>query len=172
MESIGKTIREARIKKGLTLENIEIQTGIRKKYLMAIENDDYAGIPGEVFVKGIIRTYGNHLDLNGPELVDIYKATVTGSTFEKVKSRGVREVRNVQVGIFLKQQGDIGGGKSGSVQSGGFPIRQFLAGLVAILILAGGYFLVPRILSSRNHAVDKPAVTSEQKATRIDSVGK
>lgn len=30
MESIGKTIREARIKKGLTIENIEIQTEIRK----------------------------------------------------------------------------------------------------------------------------------------------
>ncbi|MCD8198858.1 MAG: helix-turn-helix domain-containing protein [Phascolarctobacterium sp.] len=171
MESIGKTLHEARIKKGLTIEDVELQTGIRKKYLAAIENDDYAAVPGEVFVKGIIRTYGNHLDLNGPELVDIYKAAVAGSTVEKVKSQGVREVNSVKVGIFLKQQGDIGGGRPGSVSSG-FPIRQFLAGLVAILIFVGGYFLIPRIFGYGNNTTNKPAVTIEQKASATDPSGK
>ena len=76
MGHIGDTLKEARLAKGLSIEDIETATSIRKTYLSAIENGDFDKTPGTVFTKGIIRTYGNYLGLNGAELVNIYKAEI------------------------------------------------------------------------------------------------
>ena len=66
MDNIGEILKNTRLDKGLSLEQVEEATSIRKIYLAAIETGDYAKIPGDVFTKGIIRTYGNYLGLNGP----------------------------------------------------------------------------------------------------------
>jgi len=58
MDNIGEILKNTRLDKGLSLEQVEEATSIRKIYLAAIETGDYAKIPGDVFTKGIIRTYG------------------------------------------------------------------------------------------------------------------
>ena len=68
MDNIGEILKNTRLDKGLSLEQVEEATSIRKIYLAAIETGDYAKILGDVFTKGIIRTYGNYLGLNGPEI--------------------------------------------------------------------------------------------------------
>lgn len=166
MESVGKILYEARTAKGLSLNDVEQATSIRHVYLEAIENDDYSVAPGEVFVKGIIRTYGNYLGLNGPELVDMYKAARAGTEdVADVQSAGIREVNNVKIGISLKQKenwgegnpslGKIGGGKSS------FPVKQFAAGLAAVLVLAGGYFALPKVMDML-HAESREPAQAEQ----------
>ena len=82
MENVSNMLLEARLAKGLTLEEAEAATSIRKLYLDAVEKGEFEKVPGEVFTKGIIRTYGNFLGLNGPELVNIYKAQTSGLTKE------------------------------------------------------------------------------------------
>ena len=64
MENVSNMLLEARLAKGLTLEEAEAATSIRKLYLDAVEKGEFEKVPGEVFTKGIIRTYGNFL---GPE---------------------------------------------------------------------------------------------------------
>lgn len=169
MESVGKILYEARTGKGLSLYEVEHATSIRRIYLEAIENDDYSSTPGEVFVKGIIRTYGNYLGLNGPELVDMYKAARAGiENVAEVKSAGIREVNNVNVGISLKQKENWGAGNASLGKVGGtkrsFPVKQFAAGLAAVLVLAGGYFALPKAMEMLNAPSSEPAQT-EQAAT-------
>ena len=72
MDNIGEILKNARLDKGLSLEQAEEATSIRKIYLAAVEAGEYAKVPGDVFTKGIIRTYGNYLGLNGPELVTLH----------------------------------------------------------------------------------------------------
>ncbi|ETJ28943.1 hypothetical protein Q604_UNBC16509G0001, partial [human gut metagenome] len=45
-------------------------------YLEAIEDGNYDIIPGQVYVKGFIRNYGNYLDLDGDRLVKVYQGQV------------------------------------------------------------------------------------------------
>ena len=85
MDSVGKILYEARAAKGITLLDAEKATSIRASYLDALEQDDYAKMPEEVFIKGIIRNYGNYLGLNGPELVDMYKAQRIGTVINADK---------------------------------------------------------------------------------------
>ena len=61
MENVSNMLLEARLAKGLTLEEAEAATSIRKLYLDAVEKGEFEKVPGEVFTKGIIRTYGNFL---------------------------------------------------------------------------------------------------------------
>ncbi len=70
--SIGEILREARAKKGMSLEEVENETKIRRKYLRAMENDDFSTLPGKVYVRGFLRTYARFLGLDGEELVRQY----------------------------------------------------------------------------------------------------
>jgi cytoskeleton protein RodZ len=73
MEEIGRRLRSAREGLGITLEQAEDETKIRRKYLEALETANEADIPGEVYLKGFLRTYGNYVGLDGTELVEAYK---------------------------------------------------------------------------------------------------
>ena len=73
MNNIGEYLKNTRIAKNFSIEDVAEATGIRAQYLDALEKGDYTKIPGDVFIKGFIRNYGNYLGVNGNELVDQYK---------------------------------------------------------------------------------------------------
>lgn len=74
MEEIGRRLEAARLMKGITLQDVEDETRIRKKYVAALEAWRLTDIPGDVYVKGFLRTYGNFLGLDGEALVEEYKS--------------------------------------------------------------------------------------------------
>ncbi|WP_302014984.1 helix-turn-helix domain-containing protein [Acidaminococcus intestini] len=72
MKHIGEYLKQRRCEKNITLEEVASQTGIREQYLTALESGDFEKIPGDVFIKGFIRNYGNFLEENGNDLVEAY----------------------------------------------------------------------------------------------------
>ena len=145
-KTVGAILKEARLAKGISLADAEKGTSIRSRYLQAVENDEYDKTPGEVFLKGIIRNYGNFLGLNGPELVNEYKASAAGMAAEAVRSQGIREVDKVRLNIQLKEKRDIGSG-TGRFEMPKLPMKQCLAGLAAVAVLAAGYFAIPATIN-------------------------
>lgn len=84
---LGDLLRETREQKKLSLEDVEQGTNIRKLYIKAIEDGNYEKLPGEVFLKGFIKTYGKFLGLNSLELIEQYKKEKNASiTSEEVVS--------------------------------------------------------------------------------------
>jgi cytoskeleton protein RodZ len=73
MADIGTTLREARIRARIDMTEVEASTKIRAKYLRAIENEEWDLLPGPVYVKSFLRTYGDFLGLDSRLLVDEYK---------------------------------------------------------------------------------------------------
>src|SRR2546430_5062796 len=73
MADIGTTLREARIRARIDISEVEARTKIRAKYLRAIENEEWDLLPGPVYVKSFLRTYGEFLGLDSRQLVDEYK---------------------------------------------------------------------------------------------------
>ena len=57
----------------IDVAEVEAQTKIRAKYLRAIENEEWDLLPGPVYVKSFLRTYGEFLGLDSRALVDEYK---------------------------------------------------------------------------------------------------
>lgn len=65
---IGATLRKARQDIGATLDDVEYETKIRKRYLDALEREDYGDLPSAVYARGFLKTYANYLGLDGEEL--------------------------------------------------------------------------------------------------------
>jgi transcriptional regulator with XRE-family HTH domain len=73
MEEIGRRLQAAREALGITLDTAEEEIKIRRKYLEGLELGRQADLPGEAYLKGFLRTYGNYLGLDGTALVAEYK---------------------------------------------------------------------------------------------------
>ncbi len=73
MADIGTTLREARIRARIDISEVEARTKIRAKYLRAIENEEWDLLPGPVYVKSFLRTYGDFVGVDSRSLVDEYK---------------------------------------------------------------------------------------------------
>src|SRR5215208_1972308 len=74
MPEIGSTLREARMRRRIDIQEVETATKIRAKYLRALENEEWSLLPGATFVKTFLRTYAEYLGLDGRLLVEEYKA--------------------------------------------------------------------------------------------------
>ena len=81
---LGTLLQKARKNKGLTLDQIQEETKIRKKYLEAIENNDFDVLPGAVYLKVFVKGYARIVDLNYQALLDNYP--VLHQVEEKEKS--------------------------------------------------------------------------------------
>jgi cytoskeleton protein RodZ len=65
---IGRALEKARKERGLTLDEVEHATKIRKRYLAGLEREDFRALPDAVYVQGFLKTYANYLGLDGEEL--------------------------------------------------------------------------------------------------------
>jgi len=64
MKSVGSILRDARLEKRISLEDVEKATKIRRKFLEAIENDSYTIIPSIAYAKGFVKNYSEYLGLD------------------------------------------------------------------------------------------------------------
>jgi cytoskeleton protein RodZ len=71
---IGNSLREARLRQGIDLPRVETDTKIRSKYLRALEEEKFAVLPAETYVKGFLRAYAEYLGLDGQLYVDEFNS--------------------------------------------------------------------------------------------------
>ncbi|MDI6709266.1 MAG: DUF4115 domain-containing protein [Thermoanaerobacterales bacterium] len=67
--AIGEVLREAREARGLSLEAVEDATKIQRKYIKALESEEFSVLPGRVYAKAFLRTYAKYLGLDSESLV-------------------------------------------------------------------------------------------------------
>lgn len=72
MQTVGEFLRAERLKKALSIKDVESAISIRALYLNAIEEGDYGIVPGEVYLKGFIRNYATFLGLDPHTAIDLY----------------------------------------------------------------------------------------------------
>jgi cytoskeletal protein RodZ len=65
-------LRQARLDRGASLADVEAETRIRRRYLEALEAEDYASLPATVYTRGFIRSYARYLGLDPELALDLY----------------------------------------------------------------------------------------------------
>ncbi|HWR29103.1 MAG TPA: RodZ domain-containing protein [Negativicutes bacterium] len=105
MDMIGNLLYTERRKKGLEIVDAEQATGIRGVYLNALEQGKYEVLPGEVYVKGFIRNYGNYLGLDGTHLVHLYSESLAPVTTEAtvITAPGTTKIDSMKQSSFGKK---------------------------------------------------------------------
>ena len=69
--NIGETLRKARIDKKISLDELQQRTKIQKRYLLAIEENDFHELPSDYFLRTFIRQYADEVKLDGNYLIDV-----------------------------------------------------------------------------------------------------
>ncbi|MEH7177144.1 helix-turn-helix domain-containing protein [Neobacillus vireti] len=73
MTELGNRLKEARLAKGLSLEDLQSITKIQKRYLIGIEEGNYSSMPGNFYVRAFVKQYAEALQLNPEEIFETYK---------------------------------------------------------------------------------------------------
>jgi cytoskeletal protein RodZ len=70
--SLGARLRQAREARGVSLRELSDQTRIARRYLEAIEADDYKELPGGIFNRSFIKAYAKGVGFSETEAVSAY----------------------------------------------------------------------------------------------------
>lgn len=125
---VGPILEEARLGRGLSLEEVEQATKIRKRYLLGLEQEDYSALPDAVYVHGFLKTYANYLGLDGEDLGRKFK--------DSRRPRRDRQINYEPPQTGFERPVIHPGGLSGAERRR-FPVAAVLTVLIAVLILAG-----------------------------------
>lgn len=77
-DSVGQTLRAARLGRGDELSQVSRVLRIGKDYLDALETDRPEKLPGRTYAIGFVRSYANYLGLDAVSLVARYKLATAG----------------------------------------------------------------------------------------------
>jgi cytoskeleton protein RodZ len=140
---IGATLREARVRNGLTLVQVAEDTKIRSKYLQALENEEFGDLPGEAYAKGFLRSYATYLGLDAQVILDEYSSRYGGAQGASQQLEGPSALRR--------------------------PARARRSGLLFVALLAVLILAVIYVLGLRGDSGDKTPTTNPSALTRSPS---
>src|SRR6186713_2070969 len=75
VESVGKKLHQARMQRGLTIDEAAHATKLRPDKIAALESDDYSRFANNTYAKGFLQIYGRFLKVD----VDDYARTLDNS---------------------------------------------------------------------------------------------
>ncbi len=96
---IGETIRARRENLGLSLEEVQEQTKIRSKYLMAVEAGDDNIPPGKTYFRAFLKSYAEFLGLDGLEVSRIYGEICEGKVANKTQTHKISTAHPPATGV-------------------------------------------------------------------------
>ena len=70
--TVGAQLKARRLALRLSLSQIELSTKIRGKFLTALETGNYSTLDNDVYSRGFVQHYANHLGLDGTEVAAAY----------------------------------------------------------------------------------------------------
>ena len=84
MTELGNRLKEARLAKGFSLDDVQSMTKIQKRYLIGIEEGNYASMPGNFYVRAFIKQYSESLGLNPDEIFETYKSEIPAAYHDEL----------------------------------------------------------------------------------------
>ncbi|MBU0708620.1 helix-turn-helix domain-containing protein [Patescibacteria group bacterium] len=73
MKTVGQLFKETRQSKNLTLEGTAERLNISSSFAKSIEESDYNNLPAEVYIKGVIKSYANLLEINEQRALALFR---------------------------------------------------------------------------------------------------
>lgn len=119
MIHVGQRLKEARLEKGLSLDDVAQATKIRASFLSAIERGDYQKLPSSSYAQGFVQNYADFLNLPKREIMALFRREFDAEKVYKVLPEG-----------FVKEE---------SLPRRSIKIHQAVLLILGILFLLGGF---------------------------------
>ncbi|MEI6039872.1 MAG: helix-turn-helix domain-containing protein [Candidatus Berkelbacteria bacterium] len=152
-KSLGETLKNARKKKDLTLEQAEEETKVRIKYLSALEDGRYEILPSSVYAVGFLAKYADFLGLNKDRLIEQFSIE-RGKIYDHAKIMVERRIREPLFSIT--------------------PKFILIASIVIALCSVLGYIIysVHQFTSPPNLAISSPSADQVIREENVHIIGK
>ena len=115
-QTIGEILREARVAKHLTLEDVEEKAAIPSPHLLALELEQFKLIPKDK-VETYLQQYGEAVELDTADLLEKYHEQEVGSSDEEQEEHVVESTTNIESIVKTPQDETISIAKSVSDES-------------------------------------------------------
>lgn len=112
--TFGEYLKQARLDKGLSIEEITEESKISRDVLIAIEAEDLDKLPDPVFVRGFLKSYAEMVGADASAVVNMYR-TKLGDDEPRVVSvaQKAQKAQEEQAGVEIKPAPKSAPGKSG-----------------------------------------------------------
>ncbi len=150
---IGAQLREARLNKNITIDELQQKTKIQKRYLEALEEGAFDRLPGTYYVRSFIRQYATVVELDGDKLVSIFdgKADFGPTLPKRPQPEHVQGSRKAQH-VAEKQQ---------KVWIDYLPV--ILLALIALTVLSVVFYI------SWSNRTSKPMITQNESSISVNN---
>jgi cytoskeletal protein RodZ len=146
IEGLGKKFQEARVARGLTLDEAARMTKIRPSRLAEIEAEDFSQFPSLAYAKGFLLIYGKFLDID----VTPYLEAFEGS--ENVTVDGYS---------YLQETVPPKPSRPPAVRRTSSERRSAMPLVIGAVVLIVGFFLMKLILNIQRIAPHRPPTTAQ-----------
>jgi cytoskeleton protein RodZ len=166
MEGLGKKLREARLARGLTLDDAYRMTKIRPNRLDAIENEDFSLFDSLTYSKAAVLIYGKFLEVDVSPYLEAFETseTVTVDGYAYLQDAPEPEpMRPVKVRRRSSSPGGGGGGGRSSLM----PL------IIGILVLVIGFTVMKWFLQMQRlkpRPTPAPGTSPVATATATDKI--
>lgn len=98
MKETSELLKQTRLSKNLTLEEISSQTKIQLHILKSLDEGDYESLPNKIYIKGFLRQYAQALGLKSGEIIAMYdKENAAAAPPTTVKAAPISRMDNNQM---------------------------------------------------------------------------
>ncbi|MBO1003120.1 helix-turn-helix domain-containing protein [Pseudogracilibacillus auburnensis] len=144
---IGEILREAREANNLSLDDIQEMTKIQKRYLVAIEQNDFHALPGRFYARAFMKEYAQAVGLDASELL-------SGFDEESIQTEEEESVQYTRLERTKRPRT----AKSSSIFS-------LLPSVIVIILVIGIFFvawtLYQKTLNGNNGIMEEPQENDE-----------
>ncbi|MBY6050279.1 RodZ domain-containing protein [Cytobacillus firmus] len=87
MTELGNRLKEARLAKDMSLDDLQKVTKIQKRYLVGIEEGDYSMMPGKFYVRAFIKQYAEAVGIEPEEIFEQYKNDIPAQVNDDIPEK-------------------------------------------------------------------------------------
>ncbi|MFT8321218.1 MAG: RodZ domain-containing protein [Bacillus sp. (in: firmicutes)] len=87
LSELGNRLKEARVAKGWSIEELQEVTKIQTRYLVGIEEGNYSMMPGQFYARAFIKQYAEAVDLSPEELFEEFKEEVPATINDEIPEK-------------------------------------------------------------------------------------
>jgi cytoskeleton protein RodZ len=137
MEGLGKKLQDARLARGLTIDEAGRMTKIRPAQLQEIENEDFSQFASLAYAKGFLLIYGRFLDVDVTPYLEAFETSETLTTDGYSYLQETPEPEPIRPAKVRRRSAPVsnGGGRS-----------SFVPLIIGILVLVIGFTVMKWLL--------------------------
>lgn len=102
MKTIGSVLRDARMREGLSLEDLSERTKIRKNFLAALEENNFPKLPSETVARGFIQVYAREVGLDQKSALALFRRDFSSGKDGEIVPHEMLEPISTRRSIFQR----------------------------------------------------------------------